>query len=170
MIEILTIIATAAIVAIVAIIIVRFIVLKPLSYLVEYIRDIRLGDRDDISVQRFSLYRPLIGEIRKMTQSLSEARRAAREEARLRIQHLDAPWTAERLKEFIKLYVKGRPLFVISNREPYMHVREGAQVKCVVPPSGMVTAIEPIMDACGGTWIATAMGNADKKRRTRTVT
>lgn len=163
MIELLTAVATAAIVGIVAFIIVRFIVLKPLSSVVEYIRTIRLGHADELKERRFSLYRPLIGEIRKMTQSLAEARRAAREEARLRIQHLDAPWTAERLKEFIKLNIKNRPLFVVSNREPYMHVREGQQIRCVVPPSGMVTALEPMMDACGGTWIATALGNADRE-------
>ncbi len=31
----------------------------------------------------------------------------------------------------------------------------------MVPPSGLVTALEPILNACDGTWIAQANGNAD---------
>ncbi len=57
----------------------------------------------------------------------------------------------------------GRALFVISSREPYQHIRQGSQIIPVVPPSGLVTAIEPILRACGGTWIAQATGNADKE-------
>jgi trehalose-6-phosphate synthase len=52
-------------------------------------------------------------------------------------------------------------LFVVSNREPYMHWRDGKTLDVVVPPSGLVTALEPVLNACDGTWIAHGNGNAD---------
>ena len=42
-----------------------------------------------------------------------------------------------------------------------MHVRRGREVVCVVPPSGLVTAIEPVLRACDGVWIASGTGDAD---------
>ena len=44
-----------------------------------------------------------------------------------------------------------------------MHVREGREVHCFVPASGLVTAIEPILRACGGTWIAHGSGSGDRE-------
>ncbi len=52
-------------------------------------------------------------------------------------------------------------IFVVSNREPYMHVRQGRETVCIVPPSGLVTAIEPVLRACDGVWVASGNGNAD---------
>ena len=52
-------------------------------------------------------------------------------------------------------------LFVVSNREPYMHQRNGKALDVVVPPSGLVTALEPVLNACDGTWIAHGSGSAD---------
>jgi trehalose 6-phosphate synthase len=52
-------------------------------------------------------------------------------------------------------------IFVVSNREPYMHVRQGREITCVVPPSGLVTAIEPVLRACDGVWVAGGNGDAD---------
>src|SRR5262249_42304340 len=93
--------------------------------------------------------------------SLSEARAAAEEEARLR-QASESLWTPERLKEQVRQKLPGRTLLVISNREPYQHVRQGSQLTTVVPPSGLVTALEPILRPWGATGTARATGNADK--------
>ena len=51
---------------------------------------------------------------------------------------------------------------VVSNREPYIHVRTPDGVAVQRPASGLVTAIEPIMRACSGTWIAHGSGSADR--------
>ena len=56
-----------------------------------------------------------------MSKSLILARNSASEEARMRLEKFDSPWTAERLKEFFKAYAKDRQIFVVSNREPYIH-------------------------------------------------
>src|SRR3989338_4673223 len=55
----------------------------------------------------------------------------------------------------------GRPLFVVSNREPYMHIKEGKDIRAIVPAGGLVTALDPIMKAAGGTWVAHGSGEAD---------
>jgi alpha,alpha-trehalose-phosphate synthase [UDP-forming] len=52
-------------------------------------------------------------------------------------------------------------LFVVSNREPYIHTKRGNEVECIVPPSGLVTAIEPILRTCNGTWVAYGSGSED---------
>ena len=44
-----------------------------------------------------------------------------------------------------------------------MHIHEGKEIKCIVPASGMITAMEPILKACGGLWIASGTGDADKE-------
>jgi trehalose-6-phosphate synthase len=54
---------------------------------------------------------------------------------------------------------------VIANREPYAHeFGEKGEVVVQQPASGLVTAIEPILRSCGGTWIAHASGSADRVR------
>ncbi len=53
------------------------------------------------------------------------------------------------------------PLVVVANREPYTHERTDAGIVVQRPPSGLVTGIEPLLRACGGTWVAHASGNAD---------
>jgi trehalose 6-phosphate synthase len=55
-----------------------------------------------------------------------------------------------------------RPVFVVSNREPVSHVREGKAIRQVEPASGLVTALGPIMLACGGVWVAHGSGDADR--------
>jgi trehalose-6-phosphate synthase len=57
----------------------------------------------------------------------------------------------------------GTQLLVVSNREPYAHIREpDGTIRVEVPASGMVTALEPVIRACSGTWIAHGSGNADR--------
>ena len=55
------------------------------------------------------------------------------------------------------------PLVVVSNREPYMHVHRNKGIEALVPASGLVTALEPILRACDGTWIASGSGDADRE-------
>jgi trehalose 6-phosphate synthase len=55
------------------------------------------------------------------------------------------------------------PLYVVSNREPYIHIHRGKSVEMMVPASGLVTALEPILRICDGTWIAHGSGDADRE-------
>jgi trehalose 6-phosphate synthase len=72
-------------------------------------------------------------------------------------------WTPQALQQVVREHLHSCPMIVVSNREPYIH-NIGADGRPVVqvPASGMVTAIEPIMRACSGTWIAHGSGTADR--------
>ena len=108
------------------------------------------------------ILQPICEEILQWALWLKETRAAAEEEARLRLKGANR-WTPDRLKEHVRIILRGRPFLVVANREPYTHVRENGKIKCVRPASGLVTAVEPILRACGGTWIASASGDADKE-------
>ena len=57
----------------------------------------------------------------------------------------------------------GHDVIVVSNREPYIHVKTPEGVRVQRPASGLVTALEPVMRACSGTWIAHGSGSADRE-------
>jgi trehalose 6-phosphate synthase len=96
-----------------------------------------------------------------LAKSLDAARAQAEQEARLRDAH-ESRWTPERLRVSVQAKLQGSPLFVVANREPYMHVLGESGVSVLVPASGLVTAMEPVLLACEGTWIAHGSGNADR--------
>src|SRR5205085_7506378 len=106
------------------------------------------------------MFRPLAREVATMAASLNQARYAAENEARLRDAG-ESMWTADRLSVQVRARLDGSRLFVVSNREPYVHQRNGKTLEVVVPPSGLVTALAPVLNACDGTWIAHGNGNAD---------
>lgn len=141
----------------------RFVIFNRISHMTKSIQSLRSGVESDLPVDSKDFWEPLSSEISKMTTSLKQARSAASEEARMRLEKLDTPWTAERLKEFMKAYLKDRPLFVVSNREPYVHDKTKNGVVCSVPAGGLITALEPVMSACGGLWLAHGSGSADKE-------
>ena len=72
-------------------------------------------------------------------------------------------WTKEDLQELVKTKLAGRLFIVVSNREPYIHISSGDEIQCVVPASGLTVALDPMMRACSGVWVAHGSGNADRK-------
>ncbi len=72
-------------------------------------------------------------------------------------------WTPEALRAILRGELSGEEVLVVSNREPYIHVHRGQRIEVQRPASGLVTALEPIMRACSGTWIAHGSGNADRE-------
>ncbi len=136
---------------------------RPMNRIAEWTKQIRMGQNpDSLPKKHGKIFEPLADEITKMARSLEVARFSAEEEARLRLS-MEPVWTAERLKAFARRRLKERPFFVVSNREPYTHIRKGKDIQCQVPASGLVTALEPVLKACGGIWIAQATGDADKE-------
>jgi alpha,alpha-trehalose-phosphate synthase [UDP-forming] len=141
----------------------RWFLLRPMSRVAERLRRLRTSPADrsgEPLVPEHSLLSPLAREMETMAESLRAARAAAAAEARLREagEHL---WTAERLAVHMRNKAGSSRIFVVSNREPYMHVRQGKEIVCVVPPSGLVTALEPVLRACDGVWVASGSGDAD---------
>ena len=142
---------------------VRWFLMRPMIRAADWLRRLRMGQTEgfaDESLSKLSLFTPLAREVESMAESLMEARAAAEVEARLR----DAgehQWTAERLAVHIRERFGSSRIFAVSNREPYMHVRRGRETVCIVPPSGLVTAIEPVLRACDGVWVAHGSGSED---------
>ena len=155
-------IAQVLLIVLVTALIIRWTVVLPISRTAQWMKDLRDGrvsPRPNLPKEDFLA--PFSQEVVKFAHSLSEARAAAEEEARLR-ETGESLWTPERLRVSVQNKVRGS-LFVVSNREPYMHVHRGKNIEVFVPASGLVTALEPILRACGGTWIAHGSGDADRQ-------
>ncbi len=137
-------------------------ILKPMARTASWMRALRTG-RGAISenVPQSDVFSPVANEAASMALTLAAARASAEQEARLR-HAADSSWTAQRLCIYLGNKLKGARLFIASNREPYMHVRKGKTIEAVVPASGLVTALEPILRACDGTWVAHGSGDADR--------
>ncbi|PIQ83558.1 MAG: trehalose-6-phosphate synthase [Candidatus Omnitrophica bacterium CG11_big_fil_rev_8_21_14_0_20_63_9] len=143
--------------------IVQWTLLRPLTRLVDWLRGVKRGEALlPRTVRRGDVFGPLTREVTDIAKSLIAARAAAQEEAKLRSK-AEARWTADRLSTHAHTTLQQRKLVIVANREPYMHVRDGKQIRCVVPASGLVTALEPVLRACGGTWIAHGAGDADRE-------
>jgi len=72
-------------------------------------------------------------------------------------------WTKSDLEALVKRLFSGHRFLVISNRQPYEHVQVGPRIEVRRPPGGVVTGVDPVMRAAGGTWLAVAGGSADRK-------
>jgi trehalose-6-phosphate synthase len=74
-------------------------------------------------------------------------------------------WTRDNLAPYLQSVLAGRPLVIVSNREPWIHSLspEGSgEVRVERPASGLVSALEPLAEAAGGTWIALGQGDGDR--------
>jgi|WetSurMetagenome_2_1015567.scaffolds.fasta_scaffold49933_3 alpha,alpha-trehalose-phosphate synthase [UDP-forming] len=72
-------------------------------------------------------------------------------------------WDKNNLSDLVHDKLKDYLFIVVSNREPYIHTFSGSEIKCMIPASGLTVALDPVMQACGGTWIAHGSGDADKE-------
>jgi trehalose-6-phosphate synthase/uncharacterized membrane protein affecting hemolysin expression len=149
------------IITLITLLIVRWSIVGPLARTAEWMRDLRAGRKSPPpEIGHADLIGPLSQEVVSIARSLVAARAAAEEEARLR-EAGESVWTADRLRIHVQSKLQDGRLFVVSNREPYEHVIGDRAIEVVVPASGLVTAIEPVLVACDGTWIAHGAGSAD---------
>ncbi len=98
---------------------------------------------------------PIVDELRTNLRDLEDEYR--------RMQGPALEWTGERLRQLLQTQLRGDQVIVVSNREPYVHERGPDGVVVRRPASGLVTAVEPVMRACSGTWIAHGSGSADRE-------
>ncbi|NJO34384.1 MAG: trehalose-6-phosphate synthase, partial [Rhodospirillales bacterium] len=99
---------------------------------------------------------PVIAEIRQLLRDLDISRRTS---AGIRVD-----WSPDSLRRVLDNELPGVEILVVSNREPYVHTHApDGRVVLQRPASGLVTALEPIMRACRGTWIAHGSGTADRE-------
>ena len=156
-------VALASALSLSTLLIVRATVTRPLSDLAGWAKTLRAGQPVPppraIDAKAFG---PLAIEVAGLARRLYRAQAAAEEEAALRLAG-EAIWTEERLKQFVRARFDGSLLCVVSNREPVSHVRRGGKIVGQTPASGVVTAIEPVMRACGGVWVAHGSGDGDRE-------
>jgi len=99
---------------------------------------------------------PVMGEIRQLIRDLDISSRTS--------PGIRVDWSPDVLRRVIASELAGTQVIVVSNREPYIHNRnDKGEIILQRPASGLVTALEPIMRACGGTWIAHGSGTADRE-------
>jgi trehalose 6-phosphate synthase len=98
--------------------------------------------------------RPFARDVRALVRQL-EGRYRPRDESQ-------TTWTPDTLRSLLAGELSGHEVIVVSNREPYIHVRTPDGIRVQRPASGLVTALEPIMRACSGIWIAHGSGSADR--------
>ncbi len=148
-------------ITVITLLIVRWSIAGPIARTAQWMRALRTGRVSSRqNAPDLQLFRPLAREVATLAESLNRARSAAENEARLRDASV-SQWTADRLAVHVRARLEGGRLVAVSNREPYAHVRQGKSWQVVVPPSGLVTALEPVLRACDGTWIAHGSGDAD---------
>ena len=160
-----TLIILVIFILIIAIFLHRQIFVLPVQRLTEWFKHFQRGDIDEKHpIKEKGELGKLAREVEQVALSLRVARRTISDEAVVRIEKEDV-WTEEKLRDLIHAKLGENAFFVVSNREPYMHVIDETTgvTRCIRPASGVVTAIHPILCACGGTWVAHGSGNADKK-------
>jgi trehalose 6-phosphate synthase len=150
-------------ISLVALLLIRWTFLGPMAKTASWMRTLRLGKGSAPPVLPDNeMLRELTHEATHLGRTLDAARASAEEEAQLR-ENAESLWTPERLRVSIRAKLQGSSLFVISNREPYSHVKKEGATEVLVPASGLVTALEPVLLACEGTWIAHGSGSADRE-------
>lgn len=97
---------------------------------------------------------PLAAELRSRLRRLEDEYRRARGP--------EGPWDAPRLRQLLGTELSGQEVIVVSNREPYIHEHGAGGLEVKRPASGLVTAVEPVMRACAGTWVAHGSGSGDR--------
>jgi len=101
-----------------------------------------------------SEFQPLARDVRTLVDELvNERSREAR----------SGPWNPQRLRSTLKEHLHGERVVVLANREPYVHELVDGGVRVLHPASGLVTALEPVMRACSGVWVAHGSGTADRQ-------
>jgi trehalose 6-phosphate synthase len=108
-----------------------------------------------IGVPQSPELRPVAKDLRMLVRDL-ERERKIRDE-------LNQSWNPQALKNLLQKELSGDEILILSNREPYIHNKKNGNIVVQVPASGLVTALEPIMRACSGTWIAHGSGTADRE-------
>jgi trehalose 6-phosphate synthase len=103
--------------------------------------------------QKSPEFQPILSDVRELVGRMASERE-------------DAPgqWTAERLKQNLNRYLHGERIIILANREPYIHKHSAdGGIEVQHPASGLVTALEPVMRACSGVWVAHGSGDADRE-------
>ncbi|MBI5618267.1 MAG: trehalose-6-phosphate synthase [Gammaproteobacteria bacterium] len=134
---------------------------RPLRRLADWMRRLRLENVQDAPPRGLPIAL-LESESSRLAASYRAARAFGRTRSRHRVRQ-DRVWSRERLRSHaIDCLGEQQQLIVLSNREPYMHQLEDGEARMIIPAGGVVTALDPVLRACGGLWVAHGAGDADR--------
>jgi trehalose 6-phosphate synthase len=135
---------------------------RPLTKLAEWMRRLRTENVAEAPPPGLPS-----GRLRSESDRLAASFRAARSTGRALSEaalHSEQVWTPDRLRAHaVAALGEAHELIVVGNREPYMHQWRDGQARAIVPAGGLVTALDPVLQACGGVWIAHGAGDADRE-------
>jgi trehalose 6-phosphate synthase len=124
-----------------------------------WVRSVRMllsgaQNSDNISWESKDFF-PILQDVKNLIRDL--------EKNRMLKDDLQLSWTPHSLKEILSSELSGDEIILVSNRQPYIHIKEEGEIKIQFPASGLVTAMEPVVRACSGVWIAHGNGTADRE-------
>jgi trehalose 6-phosphate synthase len=99
-------------------------------------------------------FQPLLRDVRSLAERMA---------VELDQESRGGQWSAARLRATLIQHMQGERIVILSNREPYVHERQDGELRVLHPDSGLVTALEPVMRACSGVWVAHGSGSADRE-------
>ena len=110
------------------------------------------GLRQALSGDAKGAFQPLMRDVRALAERLAQER-----------ERVAGVWSPARLRATLRQFLQGERIVILANREPYMHMKVNGGSKVIHPASGLVTALEPVMRACSGVWVAHGSGTADRE-------
>jgi trehalose-6-phosphate synthase len=140
------------------------IFILPVKRLTSWFHGFQKGEIDQYHPIEKGEFGKLASEVEQVALSLRIARKIVSDKASERVEKQEL-WTETKLRDLVQAKLGQHSLFVVSNREPYLHVinERTGNPSCTRPASGVVTALDPILKACGGTWVAHGGANADRQ-------
>jgi len=117
----------------------------------KWLRDVRSvvsGNRD------LPEFRPLRKDVQKLISEITHDQDTGIPES---------GWSPYTLQNLLKKEFHGERMIIVANREPYIHTYSNGGISVLHPASGLVSALEPIMKACSGIWVAHGSGSADRE-------
>ncbi|MBP2677373.1 MAG: alpha,alpha-trehalose-phosphate synthase, partial [Deltaproteobacteria bacterium] len=126
----------AVLVVAITLIVVRWSITGPIAQMAGWIKELRTGKTKTVQTavlpKMDPVMDPLISEVSRMAKSLNVARAKAEKASSLLNARAEAPWTADRLKNHMRAELGGKKLYLVSNREPYLHEKDGPGIRCIV--------------------------------------
>jgi trehalose 6-phosphate synthase len=98
-------------------------------------------------------FQPLLRDLRSLLDSVGMRERES----------TTTRWDPQRLRAALTKHLRGERVILLANREPYVHEKTADGIRVLHPASGLVTALEPVMRACSGVWVAHGSGSADRE-------
>jgi len=134
---------------------------RPLNKLAEWMQRVRVEGAGEAPPVGLPIDL-LASESTRLAASFRAARASSTRRSREEVREHNA-WTRDRLRAHAIDCLQDRVLVIVSNREPYMHQFVDGRPRMIVPAGGLVTALDPVLQACGGLWVAHGGGDADRQ-------